>query len=90
LLFSVDPFEFGPWNVVCRQCHKPWPPIYYSKDLPEICQPCVTRDRVEANRALREGNIELLRKDLITEQQRRRDIEQELTQIKAQVFNVFF
>ena len=88
LLFPVNPFEFGPWNVVCQQCHKPKPPIYYSKDLPEICQGCITFDRIQADRALRQGNLEFLRDQLISEQDRRRNIEHELTQIKLQVYNI--
>ena len=86
---AVDPFEYGPWNVVCRQCHTRRPPIYYAKELPELCQCCVRDNSVAADEALREGNIELLRKELITEQQRSRDIERELTQIKAQVHKFY-
>jgi hypothetical protein len=49
---------------------------------------CVNDDRLAANRALREGNVELLRKELITEQQRRQNVEHELAQIKLQVSNI--
>jgi len=87
LLLSVNPFEYGPWNVVCQQCHKRRPPAYYSEELPEVCQACVTFDRVQADMALRQGDIEYLRNQLISEQDRRRNIEHELTQIKLRVCN---
>ena len=91
LLLPVDPFEYGPWNAVCLQCHKRRPPIYFSEVgalPPGVCMVCYKDNREAANRALSEDKVELLRKEMISEQQRRRDIEYELTQIKLQVCNI--
>jgi len=49
---------------------------------------CDKDNREAADRALRQGNLEFLRDQLISEQDRRRNIEHELTQIKLQVCNI--